>query len=99
LRVGLGIRQHAAIGGDNRDSRTAGGYLPNPFAQGCNVLRLSRESWRPLGRTRLRDAGNSGELFETCALVIIAESPLRKKSHGEQDASQQREEREREFPE
>jgi hypothetical protein len=46
----------------------------------------------------LRDAGNSAELFETCAFVVVAESSLRKKTHGEQDASQQREEREREFP-
>jgi len=60
---------------------------------------LSRESRRPLRKTRLRDTCNSGELFETCAFVVVAESSLRKKSHGEQDASQQREKREREFPE
>jgi hypothetical protein len=47
----------------------------------------------------LGDAGDGGELFETYALVVGAEGPFRKKTHGEQDAHQQREKSEREFPE
>ena len=47
---------------------------------------------------RLRDASDGGELFETYALVVGAERSFRKKIHGEQNAHQEREKREREFP-
>jgi len=95
----LGITKHTAIGSDHRDTDATGGHLRHPIAQGRKVFRLSGGSGCPLGRARFGDARDGGEFLEAHAFILAAKSALGKKVHGEQNAHQQSEKREREFPE
>ncbi len=99
LRIGLRIGKHAAVGGDDSDASAACAQLRNLIAQRRKLFRVFRRSGCPLGEAGLGDPGNRSELFETRALIVTTERSFRKEVHGEQDAHQQREKHEREFPE
>src|SRR5260370_33912772 len=101
LRIGLRVRQHLAIGGEESNTNVARRHFRDPVMQSGAILGSGRtgvERGR-LRWSRQRDACNGGELFESGALVVAPQSPLGIEIDGEQNRDAQGGKSKTEFPE